>query len=82
MNTSSPLTLSEKSNRPKAETVLDDPALPNNFIPVLWRLWKDGVIQPAHVIRALGVYGYVLNYLGNGGITIAKPGAQYEFSFL
>ena len=53
--------------------------MPNEFLSTLWKLWKHEIINPAQVIQALNLYGYQLDYLGNGGLKATRENETYKF---
>jgi TPP-dependent trihydroxycyclohexane-1,2-dione (THcHDO) dehydratase len=53
--------------------------MPNDFLSTLWELWRSNVIEVAHVVQALSLYGYELSYIGNGGLTASKEREIYKF---
>lgn len=53
--------------------------MPSEFLSTLWKLWKHEIIEPAQVIKALNLYGYQLDYLGNKGIEATKLNEKYTF---
>jgi hypothetical protein len=55
--------------------------MPNNYLSTLWTLWKNEVLDVSLVIKALEIYGYQLNYLGNGGIKTSKENETYGWEY-
>jgi hypothetical protein len=53
--------------------------IPNEFLSTLWNLWKHEIISPAQVIKALNLYGYQLDYIGNGGLKASKERETYRY---
>jgi hypothetical protein len=53
--------------------------MPSEFLSTLWKLWKHEIINPAQVIQALNLYGYQLDYLGNGGLKATRENETYKF---
>ena len=49
------------------------------YLGTLWQLWHHKVIEPAHVIKALEVYGYKLDALTNGGIVASSKNTRFEY---
>jgi len=55
--------------------------MPNDYLSVLWGLWKDNIITPNQVIEALNLYGYNLDYITKSGLKASKPGETHEFKY-
>ena len=53
--------------------------MPNELLSTLWKLWEAKAIEPAHVIKALAVYGYELGALTNDGITATTATERFEY---
>jgi len=51
----------------------------NGYLATLWQMWSQGIIEPSHIIKALGVYGYKLEALTNGGITASGENVRFEY---
>lgn len=51
----------------------------NGYLATLWQMWNDRIIEPAHVIKALAVYGYELGALTNEGITASTATERFEY---
>jgi len=49
------------------------------YLGTLWQLWHDRIIEPAHIIKALAVYGYKLDALTNGGIVASNKNTRFEY---
>lgn len=53
--------------------------MPNELLSTLWKLWDGKAIEPAHVVKALALYGYELGSLTNSGITALSSTERYEY---
>lgn len=53
--------------------------MPNGYLGTLWTMWYGKVIEPAHVIKALSLYGYKLEALTNGGIVASNENTRFEY---
>ena len=51
----------------------------NGYLATLWQMWSERIIEPAHVIKALAVYGYELGALTNDGITATTATEHFEY---
>jgi len=53
--------------------------MPEGYLGTLWELWYNKVIEPAHIIKALSLYGYELTALTNGGIVTSSKNTRFEY---
>lgn len=53
--------------------------MPNGYLGALWLMWMNGAIEPAHVIKALSIYGYKLDALTNGGLVASNENTRFEY---
>ena len=53
----------------------------HNYLPILWHLWINNVIQVDAVIRALALENYELGSITKEGITVFKENERFEFRY-
>jgi hypothetical protein len=51
----------------------------HNYLPILWHLWVNNIIQVDAVIRALALEDYELGSITKKGITAFKDNERFEF---
>lgn len=51
----------------------------NQYLQVIWELWKSEIIDSSQIIKALNLYGYQLSYIGNSGLKAFKENEIFEF---
>ena len=55
--------------------------MPNQYLQILWELWKYEIIDVSQVIKALKIYEHTLSYIGNSGLKTLKNNIQFEFKY-
>ena len=53
----------------------------HNYLPILWHLWINNIIQVDTVIKALALENYDLGSLTKEGITAFKENEKFEFRY-
>ena len=53
----------------------------HNYLPILWHLWINNIIQVDAVIRALTLEDYELGSITKEGITVFKENERFEFRY-
>jgi hypothetical protein len=53
----------------------------HNYLPILWHLWINNIIQVDTVIKALALEGYELGSITKEGITVFKENERFEFRY-
>jgi hypothetical protein len=53
--------------------------MPNGYLGALWLMWSNNAIEPAHVIKALSIYGYKLDALTKEGLVSSNNNTRFEY---
>jgi hypothetical protein len=53
--------------------------MPNGYLGALWLMWSNSAIEPAHVIKALSIYGYKLDALTKQGLVASNENTRFEY---
>jgi hypothetical protein len=53
----------------------------HNYLPILWHLWINNIIQVDAVIKALALEDYELGSITKEGITVFKENERFEFRY-
>lgn len=51
----------------------------NGYLATLWQMWTESIIEPAHIVKALGLHGYELGSLTKDGITATNAVERFEY---
>jgi hypothetical protein len=55
--------------------------MPNDYIPILWEKWMNGILRADEVVEQLKVYGFELDYLTKNGIKASRFEEVFEFRY-
>jgi hypothetical protein len=55
--------------------------MPNDYIPILWEKWINGILRADEVVEQLKVYGFELDYLTKSGIKASRFEEVFEFRY-
>ena len=53
----------------------------HNYLPILWHLWINNIIQVDAVIKALALEDYELGSITKESITAFKENKKFEFRY-
>jgi len=53
----------------------------HNYLPILWHLWVNNIIQVDAVIKALALEDYELGSITKESITAFKENKKFEFRY-
>jgi hypothetical protein len=53
----------------------------HSYLPILWHLWINNIIQVDTVIKALALEGYNLGSITKESITAFKENEKFEFRY-